>query len=70
MVAIAVHPALELALATRPVAIAIAAVFLIFSVRNTHALSNPLCNLLARQVAHSSAATTENLIAANCAMRC
>lgn len=69
LAAIAVHPALDLVLATTPV-VAIGAVFVLFAERRCHALSNPLRNLLARQVPHSSAATTEDLIAVNCAMRC
>ena len=69
MAAIAVHPALDLVLATAPVVV-IAAVFVLFAALPNHALSNSLRNLVARQVPHSSAATRNDLIAANCAMRC
>ena len=70
MVAIAIHPAIDLVLATAPVALAIVAVFFVFAMQESLGRSKTISKSLAPQMDHSADDIPEDLIATICAMRC
>jgi hypothetical protein len=70
MMAIAIHPAIDLVLATTPVAFATASLFVIFAVTGRHRLSKALSNCFGCQMRLSKALTSEDLLSTICAMRC